>query len=89
MTRGEGGRFRFRVMVAKSTTAVERDKNHQLNSRVTSAATVSPDTPNVLQAIMKLDQVKTRTKTTNKVALESEKKRDDSEKIVEQYSTSS
>jgi hypothetical protein len=39
------------------------------------AVAVRPDTPNVLQAIMKLDQVKTRTKTTNKVALESEKKR--------------
>ncbi len=46
--------------------------------------TVSPDTPNVLEEIIHLDQVKTRTITTNKVALESEKKRDDAEKIVEE-----
>ena len=53
------------------------------------AAAVSPDTPNVLQSIMKLDQVKTRTKTTNKVALESEKKRDDAIKIVEELTRDS
>ena len=35
-----------------------------------SAATVDPDTPNVLQAMMKLEQAKARAKTANKVALE-------------------
>ncbi len=34
------------------------------------AATVNPDTPNVLQAMMKLEQAKARAKTANKVALE-------------------
>jgi hypothetical protein len=37
---------------------------------------VNPDTPNVLQAMMKLEQVKPRAKTTNKVALETEKEKD-------------
>ncbi len=49
-----------------------------------SAATVSPDTPNVLQAMMKLDQSKGRAKTVNKVALEAEKEKDAAEKAVEE-----
>ena len=40
-----------------------------------SAATVSPDTPNVLQTMMQLEQTKTRAKVVNKVALESEKEK--------------
>ena len=40
---------------------------------VTSTATVSPDTPNVIQTIMQLDQTNTRTKASNKVPLEAEK----------------
>ena len=48
------------------------------------AATVSPDTPNAMQAIMQLEQVKTRAKTTNKVALESRKEKDTAEKTVEE-----
>ena len=39
------------------------------------AATVSPDTPNVLQTTMQLEQAKTRAKTTNNLALEAEKKK--------------
>jgi hypothetical protein len=42
----------------------------------TSAPTVNPDTPNVLQAMMKLEQTKARAKTTNKVPLEVEKEKD-------------
>ena len=34
-----------------------------------SAATVNPDTPNVLQVMMQLEQAKTRAKTANRVAL--------------------
>jgi hypothetical protein len=37
--------------------------------------TVNPDTPNVLQAMMKLEQSKARAKTVNKVALEVEKEK--------------
>ncbi len=40
-----------------------------------SAATVNPDAPNVLQAMMKLEQANARAKTANKVALEAEKER--------------
>jgi hypothetical protein len=45
---------------------------------------VDPDTPNVLQAMMKLEEVKVRAKTTNKFALESEKEKDAAEKAVEE-----
>ncbi len=48
------------------------------------SATVNPDTPNVLQAMMKLEQAKARTKTTNTVALETEKEKDAAEKAVEE-----
>jgi hypothetical protein len=40
-----------------------------------SVATVNPDTPNVMQAMMKLEQANARAKTANKVALEAEKER--------------
>ena len=49
-----------------------------------SVATVNPDTPNVLQAMMQLEQGKTRAKTTNRVALETEKEKDTAEKAVEE-----
>jgi hypothetical protein len=49
-----------------------------------SAATVSPDTPNVLQAMMQLRQVKSRAEAANELALEAEKKRDAAEKAVEE-----
>jgi hypothetical protein len=49
-----------------------------------SAATVNPDTPNVLQAMMKLEQAKARAKTANKVALEAEEERDAAETAVEE-----
>ena len=49
-----------------------------------SPATVDPDTPNVLQAMMKLEQAKARAKTANKVALEAEKEKDAAEKEVEE-----
>jgi hypothetical protein len=48
-----------------------------------STGTVNPDTPNVLQAMMKLEQAKARAKTVNKVALEAEKEKDAAEKAVE------
>ncbi len=48
------------------------------------AATVSPDTPNVLQAMMQLEQAKSRAETANKLALEAEKERDAAEKAVEE-----
>jgi hypothetical protein len=47
-------------------------------------ATVNPDTPNVLQAMMKLEQAKARAKTVNKVALEAEKEKDTAERVVEE-----
>ncbi len=49
-----------------------------------STATVNPDTPNVLQGMMKLDQDKAHAKTTDKVALETEKEKDTAEKEVEE-----
>jgi hypothetical protein len=49
-----------------------------------SAAAVSPDAPNVLQAMMQLEQAKTRAKTANKLALETEKEKDAAEEAVEE-----
>ena len=49
-----------------------------------SAATVDPDAPNVLQAMMQLEQAKTRAKTANRLALEAEKEKDAAEKAVEE-----
>jgi hypothetical protein len=40
---------------------------------------MDPDAPNVLQAMMKLEQVNVRANTTNKVVLEAEKEKDDAE----------
>ena len=47
-------------------------------------AVVSPDTPNVIQAMMQLEQTKTRAKAANKVALEAEKEKDAAENAVEE-----
>jgi hypothetical protein len=49
-----------------------------------SAATLSPNTPNVLQAMMQLEQAKSRAQAANKLALEEEKERDAAEKAVDQ-----
>jgi hypothetical protein len=49
-----------------------------------SAATVGPDAPNVLQAMMQLQQAKSRAEAANKLALEAEKERDAAEKAVEE-----
>jgi hypothetical protein len=49
-----------------------------------SSATVNPDTPNVLQTMMKLEKANARAKTANKVALETEKEKDATEKAVEE-----
>jgi hypothetical protein len=43
---------------------------------------VNPDAPNVLQAMMKLEQANARAKTANKVALEAEKEKDAAEQAV-------
>ncbi len=51
---------------------------------VTSADTVNPNTPNVFQTMMKLEQAKARAKTANKVALETEKEKYATEKTVEE-----
>ena len=48
------------------------------------AAAVSPDTPNVLQTMMQLEQAKTRAKAANKLALEAEKEKDAAEQAVEE-----
>jgi hypothetical protein len=48
------------------------------------ADTVSPDTPNVLQAMMQLRQAKFRAEAANKLALEEEKERDAPEKSGEE-----
>jgi hypothetical protein len=48
------------------------------------AVTVNPDTPNVLQTMMKLEKVKVRAKNSSKVALEVEKENDAAEKAVEE-----
>jgi hypothetical protein len=51
---------------------------------VVPAATVNPGEPNVLQAMMKLEQANARAKPANKVALEAEKEKDAAEKAVEE-----
>jgi hypothetical protein len=56
----------------------------QATADATSAATVSPDTPHVLQAMMQLQQAKSRAEVANKLALEEEKERDKGEKAVEE-----
>ncbi len=43
------------------------------------AVVASPDTPNMLQAMMQLEQAKNRAKAANKVTLEKEKEKDDAE----------
>ena len=43
---------------------------------------MSPDTPNVMQTMMQLEQAKNRAKTVNKVALEVQKEKDDAEQEV-------
>ncbi len=48
----------------------------------------SADTPNVLQVMMQLEQVKNRSKSANKVALEVKKEKDDVEKEVEELNAS-
>ncbi len=65
--------FRFAQAVAKKAVA-----------DAASAATVSPDTPNVLQAMIQLRQAKSRAEAANKLALEAEKGRDAAEKAVEE-----
>jgi hypothetical protein len=45
---------------------------------------VDPDAPNVLHAMMKLEEANVRAKTANKVALEEEKENDAAEKAVEE-----
>jgi hypothetical protein len=49
-----------------------------------SAAAVSPDAPNVLQAMMQLEQAKTRANAASKLALEAEKEKDAAEQAVEE-----
>ncbi len=49
-----------------------------------SSDTVDPDVPNVLQAMMQLQQAKSRAEAANKLALEAEKERDSAEKAVEE-----
>ena len=51
---------------------------------VQTAATASPDTTNVLRAMIQVEQVKNREKVVNKVALEVEKEKDTVEKKVEE-----
>jgi hypothetical protein len=60
------------------------DLTEKASSDNDSAVTVSPDTPNVLQAMMQFRQAKCRAETTNKLALEAEKERDAVEKAVEE-----
>ena len=48
-----------------------------------SGAVVSPDAPNVLQAMMQLEQAKTRAKAANKLALDTEKEKDAAEQEVQ------
>jgi hypothetical protein len=48
-----------------------------------SAATVNPDAPNVLDAMVQLEQVRTRAKAANKLALDAEKEKDAAEQEVQ------
>ena len=48
-----------------------------------SAGTVSPDTPNVLEAMVQLEEARTRSKSGNKLALDTEKEKDTAEQEVQ------
>ncbi len=50
---------------------------------VVSAATVNPDAPNVLDAMVQLEQARTRAKATNKLALDAEKEKKAAEQEVQ------
>ena len=67
---------------------VESSKSQLSSSDAVSAATVDPDAPNVLQAMMQLQQAKSRAEAANKLALEAEKERDAAETAVEELKTS-
>jgi hypothetical protein len=47
-----------------------------------SAATVSPDTPNVLPVMIQIEKAKSHTETANKLVLETEKEGDAAEKVI-------
>ena len=69
-----------RIVMFECAQAVA--KKAAADAQTTSA--VSPDTPNVIQTMMQLDQAKTRAKVLNKVALETEKEKVTAEKTVEE-----
>ena len=48
-----------------------------------STATVNPDAPNVLEAMVQLEQARTRAKAANKLALDAEKEKDAAEQEVQ------
>ena len=56
-------------------SATDRSESHQFTFRV------SP--PNVLQAMMQLEQAKTRAKAANRLALDEEKEKDAAEQEVQ------
>ena len=51
---------------------------------VDSPAVVSPDTPNVLEEMIQLEQVKTRAKVGNELVVKTEKEKDAAEKAGEE-----
>ena len=57
---------------------------HTSDDTQTDDDVASPDTPNVIQAMIQFEQAKTRAKTVNKVVLDTEKEKDAVEKEVEE-----
>ena len=56
------------------------------SSDADSVDTVSPNTPNVLQSMVQLEQTKTRAKAVYQVDLDTEKEKDDTEQEVQRLS---
>jgi hypothetical protein len=70
--------------VVLTLAAVERNKSHQFNSRVTANRSSHACRSCSNHCRMKLEQANARAKTANKVALEAEKEKDAAEKAVEE-----
>ena len=65
-----------------SQTVTKKASAKKAAVHAVSTATVSPNTPNVLQELVQLEQVKIAQKTSNMVDLDTEKEKDTTEQVV-------
>jgi hypothetical protein len=66
-----------------SQTVTKKASAKKAAVHAVSTATVSPNTPNVLQELVQLEQVKIAQKTSNVVDLDTEKEKDTTEQVVQ------